>query len=298
MDLKKKISYKEWNVGFFNALPEDFISNSLKLSDAVWLKRESRYHCYADPFILDVTENEIDLLVEDILLGSKNVATICHLKIDKNTGDIISKHSLIDDDIHNSYPLIVRGDSPHEVYIIPENSYSNNLNIYKYDTISHNCKYYSSLLPLSVVDTTILSYRNSFYLFATSRNAYNSDLYIWFSKNKLFGYKTEPLFVKSNLKGSRMAGDFIYIGDSIYRPSQDCLHGYGKGIILYKVDDISTNSYHETEVLTLYPSIDSYYSDGLHTINFYKDICVIDGYKNHYNFIEKIYRKIFNKYRS
>ena len=57
--------------------------------------------------------------VEDILLGSKNVATICHLSVDKCTGEIIEKYTLIDDNIHNSYPLIIRGDTLDEVYIVP-----------------------------------------------------------------------------------------------------------------------------------------------------------------------------------
>ena len=106
-DLKKKISYKEWNVGFFNAIPEDLVSDNIDLSNITWLRRDSKFHCYADPFILNVSDCTIDLLVEDILLGSKNVATICHLSVDKCTGEIIEKYTLIDDNIHNSYPLII-----------------------------------------------------------------------------------------------------------------------------------------------------------------------------------------------
>ena len=87
-DLKKKISYKEWNVGFFNAIPEDLVSDNIDLSNITWLRRDSKFHCYADPFILNVSDCTIDLLVEDILLGSKNVATICHLSVDKCTGEI------------------------------------------------------------------------------------------------------------------------------------------------------------------------------------------------------------------
>ena len=134
-DLKKKISYKEWNVGFFNAIPEDLVSDNIDLSNITWLRRDSKFHCYADPFILNVSDYTIDLLVEDILLGSKNVATICHLSVDKCTGEIIEKYTLIDDNIHNSYPLIIRGDTLDEVYIVPENSYSTELNVYKYNTL-------------------------------------------------------------------------------------------------------------------------------------------------------------------
>ena len=91
-------------MGFFNAIPEDLVSDNIDLSNITWLRRDSKFHCYADPFILNVSDCTIDLLVEDILLGSKNVATICHLSVDKCTGEIIEKYTLIDDNIHNSYP--------------------------------------------------------------------------------------------------------------------------------------------------------------------------------------------------
>lgn len=121
---------------------------------------------------------------------------------------------------------------------------------------------------------------------------------MWTSNNRLYGYDLSPILIKSNLFGSRMAGDFMHVNNTVYRPAQDCLQGYGKGIILYKVEDISDKSYNETKVISLYPDSSSYYSDGLHTINFYKSICVIDGYKNHYIPFQKIYRKLFDKYRS
>ena len=235
-DLKKKISYKEWNVGFFNAIPEDLVSDNIDLSNITWLRRDSKFHCYADPFILNVSDCTIDLLVEDILLGSKNVATICHLSVDKCTGEIIEKYTLIDDNIHNSYPLIIRGDTLDEVYIVPENSYSTELNVYKYNTLLHSCEHFSTMLPVAVADATILPYNGAFYLFATSRNAYNKDLYMWTSNNRLYGYDLSPILIKSNLFGSRMAGDFMYVNNTVYRPAQDCLQGYGKGCLLYTSD--------------------------------------------------------------
>ena len=80
-------------MGFFNAIPEDLVSDNIDLSNITWLRRDSKFHCYADPFILNVSDCTIDLLVEDILLGSKNVATICHLSVDKCTGEIIEKYT-------------------------------------------------------------------------------------------------------------------------------------------------------------------------------------------------------------
>ena len=32
-----------------------------------------------------------------------------------------------------------------------------------------------------------------------------------------------------------MAGDFMYVNNTVYRPAQDCLQGYGKGIFCIKL---------------------------------------------------------------
>ena len=69
-DLKKKISYKEWNVGFFNAIPEDLVSDNIDLSNITWLRRDSKFHCYADPFILNVSDCTIDIYATSIIIDS------------------------------------------------------------------------------------------------------------------------------------------------------------------------------------------------------------------------------------
>ena len=50
---------------------------------------------------------------------------------------------------------------------------------------------------------------------------------MWTSNNRLYGYDLSPILIKSNLFGSRMAGDFMYVNNTEYRPAQDCLQGYG-----------------------------------------------------------------------
>lgn len=83
--------------------------------------------------------------------------------------------------------------------------------------------------------------------------------------------------MKKGLRGSRMAGDFFRVNGQLYRPSQDCLEHYGAGTVIWCVDSVSLDRYEETEVAVLYPQPRSNYPDGLHTINFSDNWCVIDG---------------------
>lgn len=32
--------------GFFNAIPEDLVSDNIDLSNITWLRRDSKFHCY------------------------------------------------------------------------------------------------------------------------------------------------------------------------------------------------------------------------------------------------------------
>lgn len=293
--IKKRISDKVWNIGFIKGNPEDLISNKLDIGNAIWLRHDFKHHCFADPFILSVSDTTIDILAEDILLGSKNIASLCKLTVSLTTGKVLEKKTILEGHVHYSYPNIIRDND--QIYVFPENSVLSTQNVYIYDMQTEKCRLEKSVLPVSVADATICKGSDGYYLFATSRKAYNTDLYLWKSQCLFSGYEEAGVLIKSELRGSRMAGNIFEVGNSLYRPSQDCINDYGKGVILYRIEDLSIETYHETEVLTIYPTKNSIYNEGLHTINFYEGICVIDGYQYKNSLYDKIKRRLFGKYR-
>ena len=88
-----------------------------------------------------------------------------------------------------------------------------------------------------------------------------------------------------------MAGAFWRQGDRLFRPAQDCSNGYGKGILIYEVTELSPQRYTEQLVYSLYPS-DQYYNAGMHTLNFQHSIGVIDGYRIKFNPLMKLAKKL------
>ena len=118
-----------------------------------------------------------------------------------------------------------------------------------------------------------------YWLFGGKKGCDQEELYLWCSDDNILGnyYPKEGVCVKNGLRGSRMAGDFFRVNGQLYRPSQDCLEHYGAGTVIWCVDSVSLDRYEETEVAVLYPQPRSNYPDGLHTINFSDNWCVIDG---------------------
>ena len=69
---------------------------------------------------------------------------------------------------------------------------------------------------------------------------------------------------------SRNAGGIYKINDKIYKISQDCNGGYGKGLVLYEMSKEFEFRFLERYYLSKKPI------DGLHTYNRYKELAVVD----------------------
>ena len=76
------------------------------------------------------------------------------------------------------------------------------------------------------------------------------------------------------MKNSRMAGQFIKYKGTIYAPFQNCERTYGGNIDLKKVR--FENAEFKFEVVKRLYSPHKKYTEGLHTLNEYKGVVVID----------------------
>ena len=284
MNLRSKLSLGEWNIGL---VPVH--AGSIDFSSVRWIKHRYRNSCFADPFIYRVGENTIELFVEQIFFWHKN-ARLAKLTVDRQSGLLLQCTPILQLDTHLSYPFIIRRNG--KIYVMPENVASGRLDLYEYDERSEKLRYLHPVIHMPLADATIVEWNNSYYLFATKKGTDNSDLYIWVSEEIFTGYRPicgKP--VKSDLTGSRMAGAFWRHKGRLFRPAQDCNGGFGKGILVYEITDLSVHGYKEQLIECFYPS-DPYYNAGIHTLNYHQDIGVIDGYRVRVNPLMKLARKI------
>ena len=265
----------KYNIGFVDSCLKDIIEGSLPIK-VNWLNHPYKDRWFADPFILDVTDNEIWVLVEE-WYDPINRGRISKLIIDKQTYKLKDILVLLELETHLSFPAIRRAQDG--IYVYPENSVTGKLTEYKYIPEKEKLEISDIIANEPLTDAIQTDCFGEKLLFSTRLpDANGKDLYIYqFSeKTKVF---TEINQYHYNENLSRSAGDFFIYGEKIYRPSQACIKSYGDAVSIQEVN-YNNGQFYEKEVRRIYsphPDLDL----GFHTFNIYRDMIVVDavGYR-------------------
>ena len=284
MNLLRKIQYCQyWNIGFCEQTTEELIQNK-QLKSVKWLRHHYRDRWFADPFILQVTDNEIVVFVEECPIENPK-GIISELVIDRKTMRLKERHVMLELDTHLSYPAILRING--KVYVYPENGASGKLNLYEYDEENHRLINPVCILEEAVADATILEKGGCWFMSATKFPRTQEQAYLYEAEIPFGPFKQISLKpYQTNLSCSRQGGNWILISNKIYRPAQDCEVRYGGALSIMKSDIAAGIKEHR--ICQLKP-FDKHYSLGLHTINFHDGLCVIDGYGYYYPLFGKLY---------
>lgn len=265
-----------WALGFVRGgLPsimdgEHFECDWVKMPKGRW---------FADPFILDVTDDEILLLVEDYAYATKK-GVISLLHIDRATMEITSHKVLLELPTHLSFPAIWRKDD--HIYVYPESAKSGKLDLYEYDAEKEELTFVKTICDDVIWDSYITDAFRESLLFtgAHTNNDYILDIYRWDSKINRFIHYDE---VHSELKNSRLGGALFEYRGEMYYPAQNCERVYGGAIDIKRIVESREPKVDRFRVETVkhlespHPTMKL----GMHTLNEYKGVVVIDvhGYK-------------------
>jgi len=260
-----------WNIGFCEMTPEELVK-SRKLYKIQWMKHRYKDRFFADPFILDVTDNEIVMFSEEFVFAAPP-GLLVELILDKKTKVLKQRYELLKLSTHLSYPAIIRDGET--IYVYPENGASGQLNIYKYDAKKHSLVEPHCILDLAVADSTIYKCDDNTYLLTATKFPNNQEGVFAFKSNSITGPFEQVGTVPFNYlrSCSRPAGNFFKTNNILFRPAQDCVIRYGAATTIMS---FNPESLEEEEAFVLKPS-NYAFNLGLHTINFHKDLCVIDG---------------------
>ena len=269
------IKETKYNIGFIDGSLKDVIEGHMPIK-VNWLKHSYKDRWFADPFILDVTDNEIWVLVEE-WYDPINRGRISKLIIDKKTFELKDIIVLLELESHLSFPAIRR--TQDGIFIYPENSATGKLTEYKYIPETEKLELSGIIANEPLTDAIQTDLFGEKLLFSTRLpDANGKDLYIYQynEKNKVF---TEVSQYHYNENLSRSAGDFFKYGEKIYRPSQVCIKSYGDAVSIQEVE-YNNGQFYEKEVRRIYsphPDLDL----GFHTFNTLKNIIVVDavGYR-------------------
>lgn len=274
-NIYKKLTSLHWEIGILDNTYSDIINNcglNFKL-----VKHDYPNSWFADPFILDVKDGYIDVLVEEVIAPDPK-GHISKLRIDKNTFKVIDKKIVFENEGHLSFPVIFRDED--RVYVYPENSETGSLNLYEYDTSSEKLVFKTKIIEKPLTDAIITDLFDHKYMFATDTSDPNGkkiSIYKWNESTNTFDYDEAYQF---NENIARMGGDFFIVDGIIYRPAQESNSSYGHGISIQRVS--KKNGLWEFDEIRRLTSPCKNLGIGFHTLNSYKGCVVVDvkGYRH------------------
>ena len=284
------IHQHEWNIAFLDNTLEDIVQGCPMRPH--WMKHNLNNTWFADPWILDVTDEEIYVLVEEFT-RSINKGRIAELRVDRKTFQLLDCTIILDLPTHLSFPAIFR--KGQDVYIYPENSGSGVCKIYRYDRLKKRCVDPMLLADYPLTDAVMSDFWNEKLLFTTiSPTSNKGNLYVLKYDG---GQYQKYLYYEFPENIGRMAGELFELKGKVYRPAQESNLSYGHGIVLQEIVRNNDGSFVFNEVRRMM-SPSSQYNLGMHTFSHFKDVLVIDakGYShpsayNCYQRFKKIVKK-------
>lgn len=270
-----------WSIGFVRGGITSIMESDTYEVDWLQLPKD---RWYADPFILDVTKTEILLLVEDYTYDCFK-GSISLLHIDRKMMAITKRKVVLELPTHLSFPNILRKDD--KVYIYPESAQTGKLILYEFDAANE------ALIPCTTIcddviwDSDITDLFGEPLLFTAAHNDTLLDIYKWNEMTMRFiPWKSIP----SEKRNSRLGGSLFEYKGNIYYPAQDCEDNYGAAIEIKKIC-LKDGEFEITEIKKL-TSTHPQLKHGLHTLNQYKDIVVIDVHGYRYGWVGEVIAKL------
>ena len=169
---------------------------------------------------------------------------------------------------HLSYPFLLEHQG--ELYCVPEQHQIDRVSLYRCREFPHRWEEEAVLLDnFAGVDPTIAWDGTRWWMWVGEQSRRARDNTFLFSSQDLRGPWTEhphsPAVSRTDL--ARPAGPLWRTPDDRWvRPVQNRSRTYGGGIALFEIEQLSSNDYHERELLRWDPRPDWPFSQGLHHV--------------------------------
>ena len=254
----------------------------------------------ADPFLF-VKNDRLYLFYENKKMYKNGVISMTYTE---NLKDWSNPITVLNERCHLSYPWVFEDEG--NVYMIPETSGINSINIYIADDNLTSFKFLKTILKdekqcingFSFSDSSIFFKDGEYYLMTTINDGEKNILKLYTS-DLLFGeYKehlSSPIYIGN--KYGRNAGNIFKYKDKLYRVSQDCVERYGDNVHLLEIIRMNSNEYLEkTTYDYLFSNTIDFYKDGGHQLNYVrfngKNIIATDAKQYKYMLKSRILHKL------
>lgn len=287
--LKEKLFRKRYEIGFA-PFSEDIILKGQK-PEVRFVRNPPKDKWYADPFLLDVTDDSFVVLVEEFRYEHPK-GRIARLVVDRKTMKIVSETIVLDLPTHLSFPIYQYDKDV--LYIYPENIESGSFSRYRYDKQTDCFVYSDRLVDMPLADVVPFSINGRNYLLATDGrdNDGSGSILLVFSDDE--GAYTHFQSIEFSSKIARNGGAVLKIGESIYRVAQDCSIRYGYALNFQKMVVGENGKFSFETVSQIFPSGLQY---ATHTFNVCKGWAVVDVEVAVYPVIRHLYFGLASRFK-
>jgi hypothetical protein len=243
--------YQDWSIGIYvGKSPCDLMAPG-EVDNPV-LTREhisdvpARF--VADPFMLRVDHTYFmffEVMNRHTGKGEVGLAT------SENAVHWTYQQIILQEPFHISYPYVFKWQ--HDYYMIPESYQTNAIRLYKAVDFPTRWSFVQNLLDgHDFVDSSFLAFGDKCWLFTGLGSPPNrADTLCLYYADDLLGpwleHRQSPI-ITSNMHTARPAGRVLIVDDQVIRYAQDCYPAYGSRVRAFAITELTTMSYHESEV--------------------------------------------------
>jgi hypothetical protein len=230
----------------------------------------------------DVTDARALFVADPFLIREGDVWYMFHevWDLDENNGDIAVSTSrdgyhwqyqqiVLDHSFRLSFPFVVKWEG--QFYMIPESQKADGLRLYHATEFPTRWQFVKQLLPGQYADPCILRYEDRWWLFTGVSYPYDT-LRLHYA-DQLEGpwveHPSSPV-VRDDPARARPAGRVIETEGRLLRVAMDCTGGYGRGVRMMQITELTPESYSERQVVdrrVLGPSGREWNAAGMHTLS-------------------------------
>ncbi len=278
-----KIIYDQWHI----AISQNSDISRLSMHRFNLIKIP-KHRFWADPIIINFDSKTLIYFEDYHYKKKKGIISVIELPKNIKEIDYSSSKIALEKDYHLSYPFVFI--YKNELYMVPETSSINNIDLYKCIDGYNNFKYVKTLISnVKALDSTLIYKDNLWWLFTNvvSHPAMSSyeELFLFYTDDLIKGEWIEHDLnpIVSDISSSRSAGPIFERDGKYYRPSQICSPIYGFGIAINEILVWSKSEYEEVKVEQINAEWEKSFKT-IHTISQIEDIVVVDVAKRKFRF--------------
>ncbi|MGD0002773.1 MAG: hypothetical protein ABSE06_00945 [Anaerolineaceae bacterium] len=232
---------------------------------------------WADPFVV-FRDQKYYVFFEEYEYKKKK-GYISVLTID-DKGNSTPPVKVLERPYHLSYPYLFEYEG--DLYMIPESAENRTIEVYKCSRFPDQWEFHKIMMEnVMAQDATLFFHNQKWWMFASMIEdvgaSCSDELFLFYADQPLAdNWSPHPLNpICSDVRRARPAGKIFDYNGNQYRPSQNSVKNYGRGMKINQVLNLTEETFEEKEIGSIEPNWDKKVV-GIHTLNFCERLSIAD----------------------